>query len=205
MTLENIVNKIIGEANETVKVIEERTEGELEKMRRTLEREEKELNDLAVKDAKTEAEKVIMRRVSSARLEGRKRILGIKEMILNETFIEARDKLKTLPDDKYLELLKGFVLEYASTGNEIISLSPFDLKRLKNKLEAWVKGVNGELKEKGLSGNMKVSDATRDIVGGLVLSEGKTEMNLDFDIILQEMRFLLEGGLTEILFGTEKS
>lgn len=204
MSLEKIVNKIMTEATDTAKVITERAEGELKKLDTELKVEESELKGSAEKAARSDAAEIIRRKASSARLEGRKRVLGEKEMILGEVFAEAKERLLSLPDDKYLELLKGFVLKYASSGDETIMLSATDQKRLKGKLSAWEKELNGGLKDKGISGSLKVSDETRDIVGGLVLSKGRTEINLSLDVLLSEMRLVLEGELTEILFGGAK-
>lgn len=201
MSLEKIVNKIMTEATDTAKVVTERADGELKKLSTELKSEENELKDNAIKTAKSESVEIIRRKSSSARLEGRKRVLGEKEMILAQVFAEAKERLLGLSDDRYLELLTGFVLKYASSGDEIIMLSATDLKRLKGKLTAWEKELNGGLKEKGLTANVKVSDETRDIVGGLVLSKGRTEINLSLDVLLSEMRLSLEGKLTGILFG----
>jgi V/A-type H+-transporting ATPase subunit E len=201
MSLENIVKKIMAEAQDTANVIQERGGRELEKSREVLATEEKGLIDDSRKGAEAEAEEIIRRRVSSTRLEGRKRVLGEKEMILGEVFAEAKDRLVGLPEDEYLALLKRLVIENSVSGDEVVILSAKDKTRLKGKLAGWVKEINDELKKAGRAGAVVVSDEKRDIEGGLVLSKGRTEMNLSLEVLFSELKLTLEGELMNILFG----
>jgi V/A-type H+-transporting ATPase subunit E len=200
MSLENIVEKILSEARDTVQVIDGKAEEDIEKLRARLDTEERKLTEDAKKRAEAEAEEILSRRTSSALLEGRKRVLGAKESILNEVFAEAKMKLLGLPDDEYLKLLTDLAVAYCAYGDEIVMLSPSDKKRLSKKLKGWVTSINTALKEKKLPGKVGVSDETRDIEGGIVLSRGRTEINLSLDVLLGELRYEMEGRLTEILF-----
>jgi V/A-type H+-transporting ATPase subunit E len=201
MSLDNIVKKIMDEAQKTADGVSRGADEELDRLRDRFSGEEKQLRDDAVKKAKADAEEIVRRKVSSARLEGRKRVLGQKEMILNEVFAEAKEGLLNLPEDKYLDLLSELVVSHGAAGDEVIMLSPVDASRLKGKLKAWNKDLNDKLKKAGLKGEVKVADETRDIEGGLVLSKGRTEMNLSLDVLLSELRLILEGELMETLFG----
>jgi len=201
MSLDNIVKKIIDEAQKTAGIVNKRADEELERLKAEFTNDAKKLKSEAQKKAEADAAEIIRRKISSANLEGRKRILGQKEMILNEVFVEAKEMLRKLPEDKYLGLLETLVVEYGITGDEIVMLSLDDASRLKNKLKAWTKEVNDKLKKKDLKGEVKVSDETREIEGGLVLSKGRTEINLSHEVLLSEQRLLLEGELTKILFG----
>ncbi len=201
MSLDNIVKKIIDEAQKTAAVVGKEADEELDRLRGKLTGEEKQLRDDAKKRAEADAAEIMRRRVSSARLEGRKRILGQKEMILNEVFAEAKEDLLKLPADKYLDLLTELAITHCAEGDEVVMLSKEDASRLVDKLKAWNKDLNDKLKKKGLKGEVVVSDETREIEGGLVLSKGRTEINLSLDVLLSELRLTLEGELMEILFG----
>ncbi|MBN1572609.1 MAG: V-type ATP synthase subunit E [Deltaproteobacteria bacterium] len=201
MSLDNIVKKIIDEARKTADGVNKGADEELDRLRGKFSSEERQLKDDAVKRAKVDAEEIVRRRVSSARLEGRKRVLGQKEMILNEVFTEAKNGLLNLPEDRYLNLLTELVVKHGAVGDEVIMLSPKDASRLKGNLKAWNNDLNERLKKEGFKGEVRVTDETRDIDGGLVLSKGRTEINLSLDVLLSELRLTLEGELMEILFG----
>ncbi|MBN1880695.1 MAG: V-type ATP synthase subunit E [Deltaproteobacteria bacterium] len=200
MSLENIVEKILSEAASTVKVIDGKAEEDVERLRTRLDADQRELDEDAKKRSEDEAEEIVRRQTSSARLEGRKRVLAAKESIINEVFAEAKAKLHGLPDDEYLKLLSGLAVNHCASGDEIIMLSPSDNKRLSKKLKTWTSSINAALKEKKLPGKVDVSNETRNIEGGIVLSKGRTEINLSLDVLLGELRYELEGRLTEILF-----
>ena len=200
MSLENIVEKILSEARDTVRVIDGKADEDIGKLRARLDADERELNEDARKRAEVEAEEIIRRRTSSARLEGRKRVLAAKESVLNEVFAEAKTKLLNLPEDEYLKLLTGLAVAHCASGDEVVMLSPSDKKRLSKKLKAWASSINIALKEKKLPGKVSVSDETRNIEGGIVLSKGRTEINLSLDVLMGELRYEMEGRLTQILF-----
>lgn len=201
MSLDNIVKKIIDEAQKTAVVASKGADEELDRLRAKFTGEEKRLKEEAKKRAEADAAEIIRRKVSSARLEGRKRVLGQKEMILNEVFAEAKDGLLNLPVDQYLDLLTELVVKHCASGDEVVMLSTEDASRLKDKLKAWSGDLNKKLKKEGLKGEVNISDETREIEGGLVLSKGRTEINLSLDVLLSELRLTLEGELMETLFG----
>jgi len=200
MSLENIVKKIRTEAEETIRVIDGGARENIEKLQARLDAEERRLNEEAEKMAEAETEEILNRRTSSALLEGRKRVLAAKESILNEVFAAAKAKLLELPDDEYLKLLTSLAVAHSVSGDEVVMLSPSDKKRLSKSLKTWAGSINDALKKKKIPGKVTVSDETRNIEGGIVLSKGRTEINLSLDVLLGELRYELEGRLTGILF-----
>jgi len=201
MSLDNIVKKILDEAQKTAVAVSNGADKELDRFRAELSSEEKELKGSADRKAEADTAEIVRRKVSSANLEGRKRILGQKEMILNEVFVEAKERLLNLPVNEYLELLEALVVEYGATGDEIVMLNKEDASRLSSELKAWTKELNEKLKKKGLKGETSVSKETREIQGGLILSKGRTEINLSFEVLLSELRLSLEGEVMKVLFG----
>ena len=105
MSLENIVQKIRSEAEDTVRVIDGKAQEDIEKLQARLDAEEKDLSEDAKKMAEAEAEEVVRRRTSSARLEGRKRVLAAKESVLNQAFAIAKSRLLELPDEELVKAL----------------------------------------------------------------------------------------------------
>jgi V/A-type H+-transporting ATPase subunit E len=204
MSVENIAKKIIDEAQSAIRVIEEKAEREMARTVSEVDRQERELKDSARRQIEAEAQEIIKRRTSSARLEGRKRILGEKEMILGEVYAEARSRILALPDDKYLGFLKKLAVEHSAGGQETVMLSQNDLTRLKSKLPQWEKELAQEVQKKWKDASIGISTETRDIEGGLVLSQGRTEINLSLDVILAEMKYLLESDVTGVLSWTSR-
>ncbi len=202
MSVDNIAKKIIDEAESAVRSINEKAERETAKFSSELGREERELRDTAKKKIGMEAEEIVKRRVSSARLEGRKRILGEKDMILGEIYAEARAKILSLPEDEYLAFLKKLVVTHSVGGNEKVMLSQKDLARFKGKLPLWEKELSQDVKKKWDNSSITVSAETRDIEGGLILSQERTEINLSLDVILADTKYVLEGDVTDVLSWT---
>lgn len=201
MSVENIVKKILDDAQTEARSIAERGEREAGKLTLEFDREEKELKEAALKKTRSEADEIVKRRVSSARLEGRKRVLGEKDMIMGEVYADVKERILALPDDKYLDFLKKLVVTNGVGGDETIMFSPKDSTRFKGKLPQWEKDVAQEAKNQGKKGIITISSETRSIEGGLVLSQGRTEINLSLDVILGEAKYTLEGEVTRILFG----
>jgi V/A-type H+-transporting ATPase subunit E len=201
MSVENIVKRIVDEAQSSARSVAEKGDQEMAKLRASLDLEGRELKEAAKKKIEVEAEEIVKRRVSSARLEGRKRVLGQKDMIMGEVYAEAKSRVLALPEDKYLDFLKKLVVSSSVPGDQKIILSHGDKTRLKAKLPQWEKDVAQELKKKGIKGSVSLSEETKDIEGGVVLSQGRTEINLSLDVIMAETKYLLEGEITEILFG----
>ncbi len=201
MSVENIVEKILDEARSDARTIAEEAERETARLTLQLEREEKELREAADKRIKTEAQQIVKSRTSSARLEARKRILGEKDMIMGEVYAEVRERILSFPEDMYLDFLKRLAITHAAGGDEKVMLSPKDASRLKGKLPEWEKEVAREIKKLRRDGIVAVSPQTREIEGGLVLSQGRTEINLSLGVIIDETKYDLEGEVTRILFG----
>jgi V/A-type H+-transporting ATPase subunit E len=201
MSVENIVKKIVDESQAAARSIAEKAEQDMRKLNSELDREETELKGAATRKTQSEAEETVKRRVSSARLEGRKRILGEKDMIVGEVYAEARRRLLALPDDKYLDFLQRLAIAHSVEGDVKVMLSKKDITRFKGKLPQWEKDVAQAAQKQGKKGAVSVSSETREIEGGLVLSQGRTEVNLSLDVILDETKYNLEGEVTRILFG----
>jgi V/A-type H+/Na+-transporting ATPase subunit E len=201
MSVENIVKKILDEAQTDARSIAQKAEREAARLSAQRNREETEIREAATKKIEIEAQEIVKRRASSARLEGRKRILGEKDMIVGEVYAEVKERILSLPEDSYLDFLKRLAINYCAGGDERIMLSAKDIVRFKGKLAQWEKDVARATQEQGKKGTITVSSVTRNIEGGLVLSRERTEVNLDITLILNETRYDLEGEVTNILFG----
>ena len=86
----------------------------------------------------------------------------------------------------------------ALSGDEEVILSAADRGRIGQKLVA---AANAALKERGLPGELKLSDETKPVSGGLLLRRGSIEVNCTLDTLLEMSRGSLDAEVASILFG----
>ena len=65
---------------------------------------------------------------------------------------------------------------------------------------AAVKAANERLAAKGMPGMLSLSDATREMSGGLMLKQGDIEVNCTVDTLLDLTRGELAARVAEVLF-----
>lgn len=131
---------------------------------------------------------------SMAQMEGKRLLLSAKQEMISQAFDAALDKLLSLPQEEYVELLAKLCVQAAVTGREELIFSPAD----KGKLGAKVAARANELLP---GGRLTVSDETRDIRGGFILSGDGVEVNCAFDTLVRLSRPELERQVAQTLFG----
>ena len=118
--------------------------------------------------------------------------------LVSAAYDKAKKALLGLDEDKYVAFLAGQACAAALTGSEEVILSQADRSRLGEKL---VSAANAALKERGLPGELRLSDETRPISGGLVLRRGSIEVNCTLDKLLEMSRGSLDAEVASVLFG----
>ena len=172
------------------------------------------------------ADERLERLKSAAQMETRKLALGAKQEVLGEAFDLALEKLCTLPDGEYIELLTRLAVEASSTGREQLVFSPKDRARIGKQVvvaanDALVKGVAPELpnsitdtKVGALlgkvvnstaaivtgTGMLTLSEETRPIKGGFIMVDGDVEINCAFVTLVRLQREKLEKDVANLLF-----
>ena len=163
---------------------------------------------------------------SAAGLERRKLELAAKQQVLGEAFDLAVDKLCKLPQEEYIALLAGLAVQASRTGREELIFSPADRSRLGKQVvttanEMLVRRAVPELPD-GLgesrvgaflakvvqntaamvtgTGQLTLSQETRPIRGGFVLSDGQVEVNCAFETLVRMQRETLEKEVADLLF-----
>ena len=164
---------------------------------------------------------------SAAQMERRKLELSAKQEVLGEAFDQALERLCSLPDQEYIQLLTALVLQAVTTGREQLIFSQKDRNRIGKAVvvaanEAMVKQVAPELPDSLAdskvgaflgkvvnsaaaqitgTGLLTLSEETRPIRGGFILADGPVEVNCSFETMLRVRREQLEKPAAEILFG----
>lgn len=163
---------------------------------------------------------------SAAGLERRKMELAAKQQVLEEAFALALDKLCSLPEQECIDLMAALAVKAARSGREQLIFSPKDRARVGKQVvmaanELLVKDAApalpdslGETKVGAFLGKvvqstaamvtgtglLTLSEQTRNIRGGFVMSDGDVEVNCAFETLVRLQREKLEKQVADILF-----
>ena len=133
----------------------------------------------------------------NARLDARKDILTLKQNMVDEAFLLARQKLLSLPQDRYTAWLAALAAEASVTGDEELIFTAADRERLGADVTAQ---ANAALRAAGRPAALTLSAETRELAGGLVLRKGDIEVNCTVDTLLELSRQELAARVAGILF-----
>ena len=128
-----------------------------------------------------------------AQLDARKLELSAKQEMLARAYDRALEKLTGLPDGAYTDLLAQLAVEASSTGREAVILSPKDRAR-------YGKAAVTRANEKLGDGHLTLSEQTRPIQGGLILSDGDVEVNCSFETLVRLIRGETDREVAKVLF-----
>ena len=193
--------------------------------RRSREQADKESAAIVARGESAAAERE-KRLESMAEMESRKLVLAAKQEVLDEAFTMALEKLCTLPDEEYIELLAALAVKAARTGREKVIFSQKDRNRvgkavvtrandaLARKVAPKLPGdltdtragaildkvVTGASAILAGTGMFTLAEETRPIKGGIVLSDGDVETNCTFETLVRLQRENISGEVAKVLF-----
>lgn len=165
------------------------------------------------------------RLLSGARMDGRKQELAAKQALIQESFDRALQQLCATPDEVLIPLLAGLVVAACATGKEQVIFAPKDRSRIGKQVvvmandmlvkkrtpelpSALSESRAGPILEKVLSsatahitgtGLLTLSQETRAIQGGFLLSQGDIEVNCSFETMIRVHREALELEVARLL------
>ena len=178
---------------------------------------------LAARNEKA-AEEREERLVSAAQMEARKTLLTAKQEMVERAYQRALEKLRSLPQEQYVELLAALLVRASSTGREEVVFSTEDREGAGKAAVARANellakeaapelplgdGVVANLLNKVAAGvsafaqgtaMLAVSEETRDISGGFILKDGRIEVNCTFDALVRAEREQTAGEVAKLLF-----
>jgi len=152
---------------------------------------EKEKAELESRNRKN-ADERLERLVSVAHMESRKVALGAKQKMVDAAFDRALEKLCSLPEEQYVDVLAALLEKASSTGSEEVVFSAEDREKVG---AAALAKVNASGKQ------LTLSEETRPIRGGFILRDGNVEINCTFDTLVRLQRSETAGTVAKILFG----
>ena len=137
---------------------------------------DKEAADLAARNERLAAERE-ERLISAAQMEARKTVLAAKQAVMEETYAKALEKLRNLPEARYVEVLTELLLQAAPHGVGEVLFSAQDRETVG---QAAVDAANGKS-----GGKLTLSGETAPIQGGFILKDGNVEVNCAFDTLVR--------------------
>jgi len=191
--IEKIIDRISGDAQAEIDAVLDAARAEAAQITAKYEAQAKaEAEEILKRGAKAAAERE-ERLASMAQMEGRKAELAAKQEVIEETFELALKKLLALPEDKYVELLAGLAAKASVSGKETLIFSAKDRDSVgKQVVDAASALVSG--------GAFVLSEETRPINGGFVLSDGAVEVNCSFDTLVRLQKAEITGEVSRVLF-----
>jgi V/A-type H+-transporting ATPase subunit E len=161
MEADQVITKILSDARTQAEAVkkqaEEREAAETAKLNEDLARFEQQTKVLVEKAAADERSQ----RLAVARMEAAKEYVTAKASLLNEVFVQARQKLEKLPDGDYRELMTRFMASAVETGDEKVIPGKNDA-RIDARLVA---DVNARLKDKG---KLSLADERHNLGGSMI-------------------------------------
>lgn len=139
------------------------------------------------------ADERVERLAGVARLDARKLELAAKQEMLKRAYDLALEKLEHLPDEQAVALLAGLAAQASSTGREQVIFSQKDRAR-------YGKAAVTRANEKLGDGRLTLSEQTRPIRGGLILSDGDVEINCTFETLVDLQRGEMDRQVARVLF-----
>ena len=128
-----------------------------------------------------------------AQMEAKKSILALKQEMVSEGFVRARQMIVELPEEQYVALLAKLAANASVTGDEKIVLNERDKARLGDKVAGAANKALG-------NGKLSTADETGDFEGGLVLRRGNIEVNCTVELLVELCRDEMSAELASVLF-----
>jgi V/A-type H+-transporting ATPase subunit E len=191
--IEKIAARIVSDAQQEAAALKTETEKQAAEVRDAADRQARQLREQLAAEGEAAAEKQYQLLVSSAETEDKKETLRVKQELLTQVFDRAVDCLREMDGGRYVKLLASLAVKASETGREQIILNPRDREACGEAVVAEANRISGK--------QLSLSEETRPIVGGLILTQGKIEVNCALDTLAALRRNELSSEAAGLLFG----
>lgn len=189
--IEKIRSDAQAEADKIVKAAEAKAAEEKAKADAELAEYRKQAEALAQKAAEEEKSHIL----AAARMEAAQERLAEKTKILDSVFEQAQQRLTTLPDDEYRDMMKRLMPQVVETGQEEVLIGKNESRIDQRLLDEVNAGLSGSKK-----GALKLAAERHHQQGGFILRRGKIKVNLTLPVLLGQARNELVIDLAKMLF-----
>lgn len=193
--LDVIISQIDTGSQQKVAQIKKTSDDECKRILDEAQAEADKQKNEAQERADSQAQDILERSRSTAKLKVRQAVLAKKQELIAESIENAKNRIYSLPVDKYFEMMLKLVTKYAGQGDGEIILSESDKKRITFDFESNISKVAAQ---KG--GSLKLSNGTADIKGGFILKYQSIEENCSIDALFDNEYEMLVDKVQEVLF-----
>ena len=225
--IEKITARIQQDAGGEIAQIRQEAETQAAQIRSQYEAQARAEAEKAAEAGRLAAQQQLERLEGAAEMEGKQRRLAAKQACIDRAFAQAKEKLLSLPEAEYVELLAKLAARSAVTGREQVVLNGRDREAVGQKVVARANQLLAQAVAPDLPEELKASKAggiltkvvtganallqgtamlslasdTAEIQGGLILRDGQVEVNCAFETQLRLLRESLAGQVAQTLFG----
>ena len=224
--MEKIAARIRADAQAEIDELNEQTRQSVQEIFRKYEAQGTQESEAILTRGRAAADERLERLSGAVELEQRKLELAAKQQLLDEAFALALDKLCTMPEKECIDWLADMAVRASETGREELIFSPQDRERMGKQVVAAANAklvdkaapeLPGSLSESKVgalldkvvkntaamvtgAGQLTLSEQTRPIRGGFILSDGQVEVNCAFETLVRMQREQMERQVAELLF-----
>lgn len=148
-----------------------------------------------LRDARLRLERETNRELERIQHDNRLQILSAKNKAIDEVFSRVREKLRSMPEGEYLDLVGAWLGRLPATIGGNLRVNPKDGEKFKAGLGKLNAGRSGEGVFTGVTEDAKVS-------GGAIVDGRDYSVDCTIDRRLSELRESSAGELARTLFGT---
>ncbi len=195
--IDKITSRILADAEAECAAVRKESDERCAAIKAEAEKKAQEEYWRLVREGVKDTEQRVQRMDRTARLEAKKSVLNMKQEAVSRAFELARDRIAELPERDYVGFLARQAAEAAISGQEEVIFCERDRAAVGAKA---VKAANELLAAKGMPAMLTLSDATREMAGGLMLKQGDIEVNCTVDTLLDLSRGELAARVAEVLF-----
>jgi len=198
MAVEDILKKIEDETEKACSAVISEAEAEAAKITAGYEKEAQELREKLLERAKTRAEEEEKRLVVNEELALRKALLAKKGEVLAGVYAKAKERIKSLPEKEYLDIVSSLIIKNAVSGREEIVVPSGQRALFDDSFLSRIKEAFGE------GAAFSISSEDGDFEWGILLREGKREVNLTLEVLFDQVIETVEPRIAEELFESKQ-
>ena len=192
MSIEKITSKIISEASELKEKTLSEARAQSDEVLAEAQKKAQEMVEESKKRGLEEKEKIISRRKSVADIDCRKVFLAKKQELIGQCFDKAVDEIISMDEADYTDLLTALGKSSGLTAGQLI----FNEKERAAIGQKVVDGLNAAIP----GGSFALSEETRKLRGGYMLSCGQTFINNTIEALVEEARPELVAEVAKMMF-----
>ena len=180
--LKNLTDKILENGKQEAEIIKEKSDETNKEIINAKTSEAREKSDKITRQANLEASMIKNRLKSEADLKIRDKKLQAKRQVLDKAFNLAKNSLKNIDEDRYMNFLKNNLDEISLKGSEVLILP----EKFKDKV-----------KESSININISENES---VESGFLVRDGNVSINFTFDSLVDFVKEDLEAEVAQILF-----